>query len=134
MTVRTEQLRRTQRNLKREIAKIEGVTTAGLLAAGFVIFRDSQKRVPVEHGNLRASGFVQRHPTRKSVVEIGYGAAYAFFVHENTEEKLRGQPRPSGLGTYWNPGESKFLEKALIAMKRDALKQVRRHVKKHLRG
>ncbi len=42
---------------------------------------------------------------------IGYTANYALFVHENLEMKLKGQPRPSGLGVYWGPnGTSKFLE------------------------
>lgn len=129
MTVRTEQLRQTQHALKSEIGKIKGATVSGLLAAGMVIFRDSQKRVPVEYGNLRASGFVRRHPTERRAVEIGYGAAYAFFVHEKIEEKLRGQPRQSGIGTYWNPGESKFLEKALIAKRDEAINTVRRFIK-----
>jgi len=132
MTVRTDQLRRTQRDLRRKIAAIQGANERGLLAAAFVVLADSQKRVPVEFGNLRASGFARRHPTRDMVAEAGYGAAYAFFVHEKIEEKLRGQPRPSGLGTYWNPGESKFLEKALAAKKRDVLKTIRRYAKREL--
>ncbi len=46
-----------------------------------------------------------------AVVAVGYTAAYALYVHENMEQKLLGQPRPSGLGTYWSPnGQPKFLE------------------------
>src|SRR5690348_14009684 len=42
---------------------------------------------------------------------VGYEAAYAIFVHEDIKEKLRGLPRPSGIGVYWGPhGQSKYLE------------------------
>lgn len=42
--------------------------------------------------------------------EVGYRAPYAVFVHENREMKLRGQPRPSGIGEYWGPsGRAGFL-------------------------
>jgi len=46
-------------------------------------------------------------------VVVGYrGVAYAVYVHENMEMKLKGQPRPSKRGRYWDPPGSgpKFLE------------------------
>lgn len=46
-------------------------------------------------------------------VAVGYTAAYALAVHENIEMKLRGEPRASGKGRYWDPqgrGQAKFLE------------------------
>lgn len=45
-------------------------------------------------------------------VVVGYTAAYALYVHENTQMKLKGQPRPKGKpGVYWGPsGQAKFLE------------------------
>jgi hypothetical protein len=47
----------------------------------------------------------------KPSVLVGYEAAYALAVHEDVEMKLRGQPRPSGIGEYWGPhGQAKFLE------------------------
>ncbi len=56
-------------------------------------------------------------------VSVGYNAAYAIYVHENKEMKLKGEPRtgkhPSGQarkGNYWDPpsrGQSKFLEQPL---------------------
>lgn len=98
-------------NLNREIVAIEQRTLAGLMAAGLHLQRKSMEAVPVEYGNLRASAY-----TRKSgdlSVEVGYHAAYAVYVHENLEQRLRGQPRPSKLGTYWNPGGPKFLERPM---------------------
>lgn len=69
----------------------------------------------------------------KNKVTIGYTAAYALYVHENLEMKLKGQPRDPRLranksgrrvnpprnrqvnpqGLYWDPhgiGQSKFIE------------------------
>jgi hypothetical protein len=42
---------------------------------------------------------------------VGYEAEYALAVHEDVEMKLKGIPRPSGIGVYWGPhGQAKFLE------------------------
>ncbi len=57
---------------------------------------------------LKQKGVEAGGDTKPSVL-VGYTAAYALFVHENREQKLAGQPRPSGLGTYWNPGRPGFL-------------------------
>jgi hypothetical protein len=47
---------------------------------------------------------------QKSVV-VGYTSSYAVPVHENVEMKLKGKPRPSGIGKYWGPrGQPKYLE------------------------
>ena len=100
-------------NLNREIAAIENRTSAGLLAAGLIVQGESQRRVPVEYGNLRGSAFTRKTPESELVVEVGYGADYAVYVHENLEQVLKGKPRPSGIGVYWGPeGEPKFLENA----------------------
>lgn len=100
-------------NLNRQIKGVSGRSERGLLLAGNYLLSKSQPQVPVEYGPLKASGFARKHPTKKMSVQVGYRQAYALWVHENTEEKLRGQPRPSGLGTYWNPGNSKYLERPL---------------------
>jgi hypothetical protein len=50
--------------------------------------------------------------TKESVV-VGFTANYALYVHENIEMKLKGKPRSSGKGKYWDPQEraqAKFLE------------------------
>jgi hypothetical protein len=101
------------RNLDRELANIEGNAREGLLEAGIQIQGVSDRRIPVEFGNLRGSSYARFAPDDDSIVEVGYGAAYAPFVHSATEEKLRGQARPSGLGTYWNPGRSQFLQSSI---------------------
>jgi len=81
--------------------------------AGLLVEGQSNRRVPVEYGNLRGSSYARKAQDDPLAVEVGYTANYAVFVHENLEQKLAGEPRPSGLGTYWNPGGPKFLERAL---------------------
>jgi hypothetical protein len=83
---------------------------AGAYAAGLMIQKEAQDRTPVEYGNLQGSAYTQRIPKG---AQVGFTAEYALFVHENMEMKLEGLPRPSGLGTYWNPGGPKFLERAV---------------------
>lgn len=113
MTDAVEGLEDVLANLNREIDGIKGRTVAGLLAAGLLVEGESNRRVPVEYGNLRGSSYARRAQDDPRAVEVGYTANYAVFVHENLEQKLAGEPRPSGLGTYWNPGGPKFLERAL---------------------
>ena len=68
----------------------------------------------------------------KPVIEIGFTAPYAKAIHENLEQTLLGQPRPSGIGTYWTPGGrlgSKYLERPLREMRFAWIKIVRDSVK-----
>jgi hypothetical protein len=60
-------------------------------------------------GQLRSLG---AKSTDVSVI-VGYTAAYALYVHERIEMKLRGLPRKGGKGSYWDPqgrAQAKFLE------------------------
>lgn len=51
-------------------------------------------------------------------LSVGYSSPYALFVHENREMKLRGQPRPSGIGVYWGPnGRAGFLTDVAMEMR-----------------
>ena len=100
--------------LNREIRQIKGRSVAGLLEAGLGIERLSNQRTPREYGNLIGSSYTRVAQDDPNAVEIGYTAEYAVWIHENTEQKLKGQPRPSGLGVYWGPaGQPKFLESAV---------------------
>lgn len=51
--------------------------------------------------------------TRVTVV-VGYESEYGVHVHENVGMALKGEPRPSGLQSYWDArkgqGTAKFLE------------------------
>lgn len=53
--------------------------------------------------------------TKSPSVAVGYSAAYALYVHESIEMKLKGQKRRGarGKGMYWDPqdrAQAKFLE------------------------
>ena len=118
-----EGLERVLENINREIDKKQKQHAAGLWAAGLLVQGRSQKRVPVEHGPLRASAYTRKEG--QTAVVVGYSAAYALAVHENLEQKLKGKPRPSGLGQYWGPsGEPKFLERPFRESKKDILETI----------
>lgn len=122
MSVEVQGFDETVRAINREIGEIEDRSMAGLLAAGLLVQGRSQGYVPVEYGLLRGSAFTRRAMDGSFAAEVGFGSAYAFFVHENMEQKLRGEPRPSGLGNYWGPnGRPKFLEAALMESSREVV-------------
>lgn len=105
-------LDRVMADINQEVGKIEGRSVGGLLAGGFIIQAEAQRRAPVVTGNLRGSAYTRRTPEDPNAVEVGFGAAYALFVHENIEQAGKGTPRPGGRGTTWDNGQPKFLETA----------------------
>lgn len=87
--------------------KIGTATSRGLRIAGLALQRESQLLVPVEFGVLKASAYT-RHEGQsfKTVVNVGYTAAYALFVHERVLMSWKGLPRepsPPHRGNYWDP-------------------------------
>jgi hypothetical protein len=111
MAVMADTIDKIMANLNKEIAGIENRSMGGMLAAGLMVQGGAQKKVPVEHGNLLGSAFTRKAQDGSLAAEVGFSAASAVFVHENMEQKLKGKPRPSGLGKYWGPsGQPKFLE------------------------
>lgn len=102
-----DDLNRSLRDLAKSAPKaVQRAAYAGALA----VQGKAQDNVPVEYGDLHDSAYTQKITLG---AETGFTSKYALFVHENMEQKLRGEPRPSGLGTYWNPGGPKFLERAV---------------------
>jgi hypothetical protein len=125
VTFKVEGMSEALANLEAEINAIEGKTIGGLLGAGMIVLGEAQKRVPVEYGNLRASGYVHRSAANAKAVDVGFTAAYAFYVHENLEQKLKGLPRKSGIGVYWGPrGQPKFLTAAALEKGDEIVKYV----------
>jgi hypothetical protein len=58
----------------------------GLRAAGLLLYRYSQLEVPVDYGILKVSGFVRVLGAGwGTMVQVGYTAEYAIFVHENMD-------------------------------------------------
>ena len=51
---------------------------------GLLLLRESKRIVPVDTGNLKATGFARRAGVGlKTAVDVGYEANYAIFVHED---------------------------------------------------
>ena len=110
MAIKIEGLDALNKRLSELPKELQAAGERGAFASALMVQGEAQNRVPVEYGNLRGSAYTSKVPKG---AETGFSAEYAIFVHENLEQKLKGVPRPSGLGTYWNPGGPKFLEKAV---------------------
>jgi hypothetical protein len=57
-SIRWEGLDKVLANLNKQIKLIPGKTMQGMLQAGLLVKRESQKKVPVDTGNLKASAYV----------------------------------------------------------------------------
>ena len=74
--------------------------------------------------------FTRRIKLRKAQdrisVVVGYRSNYALWVHEAVGMKLKGEARPSGIGTYWSPSgaTAKFLEIPSRTLTREILRIV----------
>lgn len=115
-------------NLRRRRDFLAAGVERGLTRAGLMLQRESQRLVPVDYGVLKASAFTRKTGSGfGTVVTVGYTAAYAIYVHENVEMRLRGEPRPAPhKGRYWDPqgrGQSKFLEEPARRL-RGTLRQI----------
>lgn len=94
-------------NLLKVVNHIENVTPSALRFGLQPIFDESQRLVPVDTGDLKASGFIEVRTTGSGVTSaaIGYGRFgkpfYAGFVHERLD--LR----------HASPTQAKFLEAAV---------------------
>lgn len=79
-------LKQVMANIRRETELRKRRFLIGLTRGAAVIFRASQQLVPIDTGNLRASGYVRQTGTAvHPVIAIGYTASYAIFVHENLQ-------------------------------------------------
>lgn len=110
-------LKQVLSNIKRANAQIASGTERGIKVAGLTLLKESQKRVPVEFGVLKASGYARpRGKGFNTKVDVGFTASYALFVHEAVGMKLKGEkrtPSPPHKGRYWDPqgrATAKFLE------------------------
>ena len=104
------------KNLANRTERMAKRCEQGLLVCGSILKRESQRRVPVDTGNLKASAYVRAKGRGfRTQVFVGYSSAapYALYVHEKVEMKWKGLPRKHGKGRYWDPqgrAQAKFLE------------------------
>lgn len=70
--------------MRRLAREFPNETIAAMYQEGLALQAEAQRRTPVEYGTLRASAFTTIAPS-KTKVEVGFGADYAYWVHERTE-------------------------------------------------
>lgn len=73
------------RNLNREMGKIKIRGVKGMLVAADIVRKDMDKTpplIPVDTGRLRKSWYAKATHGINPVVEMGFEANYALFVHE----------------------------------------------------
>ncbi len=113
-----------QANLIKALGKMKQDTVKGVRLATAHVKIESQKLVPVDEGNLKASAYTSVSVGSYGVAgEIGYTAEYAVYVHE-APMTLKGEERP-GKGFFWDPqgtATNKFLENAFYGQEAVILK------------
>lgn len=145
MTITFKGLAQLQRKLKRIPVEMQRAAEAGLFEAGSIMLGDAQGRVPVDTGNLRASGFVvtttlqnlgeSARPTAEATAMVtrtetevtavvGFGgpsAPYALVQHERTD-------------FHHTVGEAKYLENAVKAHAAEVPVILAAHMERAARG
>lgn len=101
-----------QERYRKAMQQLPVYTSAALLDAGNHIINESKKLTPVDTGNLRVNQSARLIDKQTVLLEVK--SEYALYVHENLEQKLKGQKRPHPKkGEYWETGEPRFLAKAM---------------------
>lgn len=114
----------------------------GLKKSGLMIFRDAQKEVPVDTGNLKGSGFTRKLEGAgiTTKVGVGYTASYGIKVHEDlsvTHGRAYNRKHADDIaaGLLSSRGENqkaKFLEDPAKRLRGDVLRTISKEVQKEL--
>ena len=102
--------------LRRQSQAVRRRTQAALVAEAQSVLAESQRRVPVETGELRASGMVVPPRGDDLNVEIVFTAPHAVFVHED-------------LDAVHPDGRAKFLESTLLESASSLADQIARRAR-----
>jgi hypothetical protein len=113
-------IERVRKGFKQKIDHIaDGVSEGAVFAILSQGAGIAQTMTPIDTSNLVNSQYYPQMEVTKSGVKgnVGYTAAYAAAVHE-APGTLKGQPRESGGGDYWDPNaEPGFLKKGFEEVK-----------------
>jgi hypothetical protein len=103
--------------------RLPGAAAAALYQKAQQIMTASDSIVPVEHGRLRASHYVELPKFSGTVVSLrmGYGASYALAVHER-------------MGAHHEHGQAKFLELAFHEKASDLANWLAAQIKSNLKS
>jgi hypothetical protein len=118
-----EDFKAIQTNFNKLIRQVQNITPLAVAYSLDPIFERSQELVPVDTGELKASGYLEvRRVGDDTIAEIGYGKGghpfYAPYVHEDL--MMRHDP----------PTQAKFLEQAI----NEGLEDVLPRVVEYMRG
>ncbi len=102
-----------ERNLQRIAARVPVEAGLALLEEGRVEMRESQRRTPVEEGDLRDSHELSGPENRNGAISVtisagGPKAPYGARVHED-------------LGAHHDDGQAKFLESTILGSRQSML-------------
>ena len=107
------------KNLKKLAASNTTIVGQAIYTEAELIMTASKRIVPVDDNPLRSSGHVEQ-PTHKAntfTVEMGYNTEYAMFQHEDLHwDRKKGRAVSMKL-KHQGRGQSKYLEKPLMAVK-----------------
>jgi glycerate kinase len=134
-------------NLNKEIAKIEGATAAGVLAAALYVSGEAVKNAPIDLGNLRASRFVTNGKVSESEGEFKgedkskFKRAHSALVNKSKKEAKQDKKSVMAIIGFsafyavfvheinknYKQGGWKFLEKALKDNSKKVLDIIRQY-------
>ena len=124
MGVKVKGLDKIISNLNKKMDEIEKLSMQGLIKAVIFIRREMDKTpplIPIEFGNLRGSFFSNPiYIKRRPVVQFGFTANYAWFVHEMIDPDINWKRPGSG---------PKFLEAHLKANQKEILDIIKKEIK-----
>ena len=110
-------------DLDKALRTIERAEVGAYIEAAQIVHRRSDETIPIDTGNLAASGGTRVARDDPRAAEIYYDAQYAAPVHENVD------------ATFSRPGaRAKFLELALREKLQDVVRHVARRVGKAAGG
>lgn len=117
--VRINGVRQIRRMLRRTRQRTAAGAERGLIKAGLMLQRESQRIVPVDTGVLRNSARTRAEGSGFDTrVIVSYGTSYAIFVHEILTNNHK-------------PGKSpKFLEWPAVYLRQDLIEVIRKEMAK----
>ena len=123
MATKVKGLDKIGKNLNKKVNEYEKTSMAGLIKAVIYIRREmdlTPPLIPIDFGNLRGSFFSNPiYLKGKPVVQFGFTAFYAWFVHEKIDPGINWKRPGSG---------PKFLEAHLKANEKEILEIIKNEV------
>ena len=128
---RVKGLEEVLRNLDKFVDRTDVNARKAFQVGGAFLKSKTVPLTPIDEGDLRSSIFYSTDQARDGArLRVGFTAKHAPWVHE-APMKMKGQKRTSGSkkGNYWDSGENKFLQKAVLRNVRQFMGIIARYLK-----